>query len=306
MTYWYRAFGQLIRADFEIPEYRPHREGVPDISIRLGDAPRRVREHLETVKPQICGGHLTDDGVLLHFQDAGDFLIRNGNEITVAPLPGASMNVVRLFLAGSAMGVLFHQRGQYIFHGAAVLTEQGASVFVGESGAGKSTLAAHLAHAGFPVLSDDTLPLFERDGGYVVWPGAETFKMWRDALAGLGTGTDGLPFVGQRYGKYFLTNPVPAPGPACPDRWRIHPVHRRRLRHRTPYRLGCHFSAERAHLSPRVHPLSGTGRALSGPAGRDLPEPLLLPVHPAGHDATRLPEAVQALRRHWQGAQHDP
>ena len=305
MTYWYRAFGQLIRADFEIPEYRPHREGTPDISIRLGDAPRRVREHLETVKPQICGGHLTDDGVLLHFEDAGDFLIRNGNEITVTPLPGASMNVVRLFLAGSAMGVLFHQRGQYIFHGAAVLTEQGAHVFVGESGAGKSTLAAHLAHAGFPVLSDDTLPLFERDGGYVVWPGAETFKMWRDALAGLGTGTEGLPFVGQRYGKYFLTNPAPAPDQPA----RIAGVY--------ILSTGGEFdiepltgldaiSALNEHTYRREFiPFLGQDARYLAQLGA-ICQNLSFYRFTRPHDATRLPEAVEALRRHWQGAQHDP
>lgn len=211
MTYWYRAFGQSIRSDIEIPEYRPHSGDTPDISIRLGDEPREVREYLATVKPQICGGHLTEDGVLLHISDAGDFLIRNGNEIILTAIPGAAMNVIRLYLAGSAMGVLFHQREQYIFHGAAVLTRDGASVFVGDSGAGKSTLAAHLAKAGFPVLSDDTLPLFEQDDACFVWPGAEVFKVCRDALDGLGTGTDNLPFVGQRYGKYFLDNPAAAP-----------------------------------------------------------------------------------------------
>ena len=154
---------------------------------------------------------MTDDGVLLHVDDAGDFLIRSGTGITISPLPGAAMNVVRLYLAGSAMGVLFHQRGQFIFHGAAVLTGHGASVFVGDSGAGKSTLAAHLALSGFPVLSDDTLPVLEQGDACLVWPGAEVFKMWRDALEGLGTGTGGLPYVGQRYGKYFLENPTAAP-----------------------------------------------------------------------------------------------
>ncbi len=298
MTYWYRAFGQLIRSDIEIPEYRPYSEGTPDITISLDDEPRMIRNVIERTKPQICGGHMTDDGVLLHFEDVGDFLIRNGNEITISPLPDTSMNVVRLFLAGSAMGVLFHQRGQYIFHGAAVLTPEGASVFVGESGAGKSTLAAHLAHAGLPVLSDDTLPLFEQDDGYVVWPGAEVFKMCKDALDGLGTGTEGLPFVGERYGKYFLGNPASAPdAPAKINEVFI-------LKHGAAFDISPidgldAIAALNAHTYRReIIPLLGQEKRYLAQLGA-ICQKLSFYRFTRPNAASRLPEAVEVLKGHW-------
>jgi len=209
-VFWYRAFGLLIRSEIELPEYRPHQAGTPDVTIQLSEEPLLLRQEFESRNVPI-GTHLTDDGVLLHVDHAGDMIIRDGHQILVKPLPDAEPNFLRLYLVGSAMGILFHQRRQFIFHGAAVLLGNGASVFVGPSGAGKSTLAAHLAAAGYRALADDTLPLREEDEKIIVWPGAEMFKMWGDALEGLGRATDDLTQVSERYGKYFLSNPMVAP-----------------------------------------------------------------------------------------------
>lgn len=209
--YTYRAFGLNIRSEIELPEYRAAAIDDADIVILCNESARALRQSLEADVPDIRGAHLTDQGVLLHVERVGDFIIREGREITVSPLPDVEINFLRLYLIGSAMGMLFHQRQQFIFHGAAVLSPKGVSVFVGPSGAGKSTLTAHLARAGHPAFSDDTLPLFEKDGKIVVWPGAQVFKMWADALEGLDQQTGDLPQVSQRYGKYFLQNPLSAP-----------------------------------------------------------------------------------------------
>ena len=208
--HWYRAFGLLIRSDLTLPEYRLAEPGDADIVIRSGDVAREMRNRLAQDVADIRGAHLTDRGVLLHVERVGDFVIRDGREIFLTPLPEVEMDLLRLYLIGSVMGTLFHQRGTFILHGAAVLTPHGASAFVGPSGAGKSTLAAHLAAAGYPALADDTLPLFEQCGEVFSWPGAQVFKMWDDALQGLGKTTEDLAPVSRRYGKYFLENPLGA------------------------------------------------------------------------------------------------
>ena len=209
--FWYRAFGLLICSDLEIPEYRPCAAGEADIVIRTGTLAAQIRLDLETTVQDIRGAHLTEHGMLLHVERVGDFIIRDGCEIDISPLPEVEINLMRLYLIGSVMGTLFHQRGQFIFHGAAVLAQDSVNVFVGPSGAGKSTLTAHLATAGFPVLADDTLPVTIREEEVVAWPGAQVFKMWEDALQGVGETPVGKSQVSRRYGKYFMDNPLAAP-----------------------------------------------------------------------------------------------
>ena len=214
--HWYRAFGLLIRSDLDLPEYRPSEAGREDIRIRSGTRARDLRQQVEAEVEDIRGAHLTPDGMLLHVERVGDYIIRDGHEIDVSPLPEVEIDMLRLYLVGSVMGALMHQRGKFLLHGAAVLSPKGVSVFVGPSGAGKSTLTLHLAKAGYPVLSDDTLPLSDEDGQIVAWPGAQLFKLWDDALRVGGHTPDDLRKVSQRYGKYFFEHACPAPDRATP------------------------------------------------------------------------------------------
>ncbi|MEM7212360.1 MAG: hypothetical protein AAF479_10790 [Pseudomonadota bacterium] len=302
-VFLYRAFGLLIRSELELPEYRPHMSGKPegdtevDIEIKLDTEPLCLRQEFERREVPI-GTHLTDDGVLLHVDHVGDMIIRDGCQILVAPLPDAEMNYLRLYLVGSAMGILFHQRRQFIFHGAAVLTDHGASVFVGHSGAGKSTLAAHLASAGFPTLADDTLPLREEDGTILVWPGAELFKMWDDALTGLGEDPSGLTQVSARYGKYFLMNPQVAPDAPAEvtevivleqgDAFSLEPISG----------LDAIAALNENTYRPEMIGFLGTEASYLLQLG-SLCQRLSLYRFTRPRDAGRLPEAVDFLRNHW-------
>ena len=299
--YWYRAFGLLIRSDLSLPEYRESQPGHADIVIRCGAAARDLRKRIERSVDDIRGAHLTDHGMLMHVERVGDFIIRDGREIDVSPLPDVEMNLLRLYLVGSVIGSLFHQRRQFVFHGAAVLSPKGVSIFVGPSGAGKSTLTAHLAKAGYPAFADDTLPLFEADQQIVVWPGAQVFKMWEDALQGIDQRTDPLPHVSKRYGKFFLDNPLPAPDQ--PERVAQVFVLER----------GEGFSIDRLSGLEVISALNDNTyrREIIGFLGHDasylaqlgaLAEKLEFYRFTRPDDASRLPEAVEHLVAHWAGS----
>lgn len=219
---FYRGNGLLIRSDIALPEYNPCTGGTPDAVIETSDAAKRAATRAEPQTWEYGGFQTSPDGPVLVVPDIASFLITQGRHIAVSPMDGADPGMVKLYLMGSAMGMLFHQRGQLILHGAAVLPGTGApdpgiSLFTGPSGAGKSTLSAHLAQLGHAVLGDDTLPLISGEAAApVAWPGARVFKLCTDAVARL----PGSSFstVAEGYEKVFVENQAPAPDRPTPLR----------------------------------------------------------------------------------------
>lgn len=216
-THWYRGHGLLIRSDLALPEFAPAAPGDADLEIVCGTgAAARFAAH-PAADPKRPALFETPEGMVLSIPDVGAFHVQGGRRVEVSPVPGHDPGALRLYLVGSVSAILFHQRGQHVLHGAAIVRPGGVSLFVGESGAGKSTLAAHLGARGHAVLSDDALVLHETaEGRCVAWPGSRVFKLWEDALAGLGTGTGGLARIANRENKYFWQNPALAEDRAHP------------------------------------------------------------------------------------------
>jgi hypothetical protein len=105
----------------------------------------------------------------------------------VAPEPGAAARNVRLFLLGSAMGMLLHQRGLLPLHANAVEIDGKAVAFMGPSGIGKSTLAAWFHDRGHRVIADDVCVVrFDEEGHPWAEPGLPRLRLWRDALESSG------------------------------------------------------------------------------------------------------------------------
>ncbi|NEX18412.1 MAG: hypothetical protein C1943_17865 [Halochromatium sp.] len=88
-------------------------------------------------------------------KDVARYRVQDGREILVDPLPDADPGDVRLWLLGTALGALLHQRGLLPLHVSALALSGGAYAFCGDSGAGKSTLAAALHRRGLALLTDD-------------------------------------------------------------------------------------------------------------------------------------------------------
>ncbi|MCI5133440.1 MAG: hypothetical protein D3904_18480, partial [Candidatus Electrothrix sp. EH2] len=106
---------------------------------------------------------------------------------------------MRLYLLGSCLGALLHQRGLLVMHGAAVRFNECCVLFAGPSGNGKSTLAAAFCKRGFQVLSDDVCAVDEQ---LRVVPGYPQIKLWRDAAARLDMDTDSMRQIRLQIEKY--------------------------------------------------------------------------------------------------------
>lgn len=132
------------------------------------------------------------------------FQIDGGREVRVQPYPDADERSIVLFLLGSALGAVLHQRGFLVLHANAVLVDGGAVLLAGHSGAGKSTTAAALLERGYEVLADDVTALDEA-GGFAA--GVPRLKLWKDALGKLDMTLEGLEQLRPQIDKYQLPLP---------------------------------------------------------------------------------------------------
>src|SRR6478735_7211459 len=199
----YSCFNFSLRSDLPLSELAPAEEveGTPIVDVRLG----RVPEALPGSSPSQFGIQASGDAVLLTVRDTARYLVRGDSEIIVDPARGVSERNLRLFLLGSALGILSHRRGLLPLHANAVVAQGGAYAFSGHSGAGKSTLAAHFARAGFPVLCDDVCAIsFADDGIPLAWPGLPRLKLWGDAALAFGHDSASLDRAVEGLDKYHV------------------------------------------------------------------------------------------------------
>jgi len=132
--------------------------------------------------------------ILLRVKDVGRYLVSRGSEIIVEPHPNATEHDVRVFLLGTCMGGLLHQRGLLVLHASGVGTAQGAALFAGASGAGKSTLLAELLRREMRMVVDDVCAI--RVGTQeppIVVPSYPRTRLWGETAERLSINTVGLP-----------------------------------------------------------------------------------------------------------------
>jgi hypothetical protein len=177
ISFHYRCFGFTLGSPIALDELAPG-DGTGDVRIEVGPVPE-ILPNAHAAGPQV---QATDSQVLLTIAGTGRYLINDGREIRIDPEPGATERRIRLFLLGSALGLLCHQRGLLVLHANAIISKGRAFAFAGQSGAGKSTLAAHFQRTGYAVLSDDVCSIgFDAVGEPFAWPGIPRLKLWGDA-----------------------------------------------------------------------------------------------------------------------------
>ena len=194
------AYGLTIESELALPEMPPAaRVGDPDVVVRIGTVP----DHLEGALLAAENYEASADEMLLRISGVARYLVARGNEVIVEPDLDADEHDVRVFLLGTCMGALLHQRGALVLHASGFRTSEGAVLFAGRSGAGKSTLLAEMIDRGFDMMVDDVAGVFPVDhDGLVLQPSYPRTRMWADAAAHLGVETDGLQRTRSHMDKY--------------------------------------------------------------------------------------------------------
>lgn len=210
---FYTAYNLTIDSELPLPELATvDSHSHADVSIRVSKVPLRATSEATQLGPYLWWGSA---GLYLHVPRVARFLIVSGDTILVDAEAGVDEDSVRVFLLGSAIGALLHQRGLLVLHGNAIRMGNGCMVCIGQSGAGKSTLAAGFALRGHEILADDVVAV---DGASRVLPGYPRIKLWQDAADHLTIDTGPLHRIRPALQKFHF--PVrPASADSLPIRW---------------------------------------------------------------------------------------
>ena len=207
----YRAYGLQIDSELVLPELVAG-EGEAEVTIRFGAV---TGSRAETAG-RGWAFHATPEGVVLSWSGVGAFLVRDGREIVMDPLPGVEERVLRLFLLGTTLAVLLHQRGWVVLHGSVVASAGRALAFVGPKQAGKSTIAALLHGRQYDLLADDVVAIDLSQGDPLALSGFPQMKLWPDSIEAVGLAAEALPRLraelekrSYRVAHGFSQHPVP-------------------------------------------------------------------------------------------------
>lgn len=159
--YRYTAFGLLIDSQVALPELAAGVWGAADVSIVYGKIPDKLISPIE----QGDYYQAADKEFLFRVEGVAGYYVTDGRKIVVQPDNGDDLRELRLYLLGTAMGVLLMQRDVLPIHGSAVVVNGMGMVFTGWCGAGKSTLAAVLHKSGYSLLADDISASTVDEGG---------------------------------------------------------------------------------------------------------------------------------------------
>lgn len=177
--YKYKVYGLALNSELELPELIPAQTSDPDVTITFGDVP----EHLPVIKGSGVLYEAANNDFLFKFEGIGRFRVQQGNRITIQPETKALPEEVRLFLLGSNLGALLHQRGILAMHGSAVSNGHHTTILMGKSGTGKSSLAAGLLELGYSVIADDISVICRnKNQEFYVEKGIPHIKLWKDVL----------------------------------------------------------------------------------------------------------------------------
>ena len=215
----YRICGLNVASELDLSiaiAEEPEADGsVADVIIRRGLVPTSLVQATQTGPTwQVAEGQ-----ILLMLPGVARFLIAEGREITVEPEGNGGDENFRIFLLGSAMGALMHQRGALVLHAGAVAVNGEAVLFCGPSGAGKSSLVAALCASGYPLITDDICLLHSDSSGRpMVSPDGRRLKLWADALKNIRIGAPSDVPVRPGIPKYWVDPPTPPLQTAVPVR----------------------------------------------------------------------------------------
>ncbi len=216
--YWYQLAGLRFESQLPLPELGPALAPAPNETADVRVIAHPVTPPTdEPPAPGTMRWTCQSARCVIEIADVGRFEVSAGKQIAVERT-GTDDHLLRLYLLGSALGALWHQRGQLPLHAGAVVLGGSAWAFVGDSGAGKSSLVTALAElSGAAYLCDDVCILdLPATGEAVAWPGLARVRASPELCAALQL--DGLARLATQdpYGKLALAPPWPRPETALP------------------------------------------------------------------------------------------
>ncbi|MGF1477874.1 MAG: hypothetical protein ACFB4I_00045 [Cyanophyceae cyanobacterium] len=147
-------------------------------------------------KPVVQVMSLENQAFWLQYGDGTQFIIDAQGQRIWANWPAdLTLEDTATYLLGPVLGWGLRLRRITCLHASAIAIGNQAVALVGRAGAGKSTTAAALAKLGYPVLSDDVVPLIEEGDRFLVQPAYPRIRLWSESVKALYQSPDALPRI---------------------------------------------------------------------------------------------------------------
>lgn len=147
---------------------------------------------------------LKEDDFFLDIRDVARYRVCNGQTIWVNPYKNADENSVNLFLEGSVLGAVLHQRGILPFHASSFKYKHKGIMVCGISGAGKSSVTAAFCQKEGVFINDDISPVSVSGSEITILPVKTKIKLWKDSLKKLKISENNLSNIRPDIDKFYL------------------------------------------------------------------------------------------------------
>ena len=125
----------------------------------------------------IADFYLWPDRILCHRRVA-EYHRRFPEDYSYEQVESYQHMVIEIYLLGYVFACWLEWRGTPALHASAVVVEGSAAAFLSTGGGGKSSNAVALMQAGYPLLTDDILPVECSGGKFMGRPGYPQMRMW--------------------------------------------------------------------------------------------------------------------------------
>ena len=147
---------------------------------------------------------MSGDQFLLRIPNVARFLVTGGSTVAFETENDTPAEDVAIFLVGTVLGILLHQRGHIALHASAVEVNGKAVLFCGRSRAGKSTMAAALSQRGYPLVTDNLCVVATAAATPMALPDGGRLRLWAQAIESLDLGTRRSAPVRTHIEKYYV------------------------------------------------------------------------------------------------------
>jgi hypothetical protein len=188
----YRLFGVTMASDYLFANPLLRVSGVPDVSFTCRRTSplsfEGTKKLIYASKNKTDDGESVisiqrmDDGHVVHFAGSVDFYL-SSDTIIAHLLDPACRYMVEILLLGEIFSLWLELQGIRTIHASAAIVDNHSIAFLSSNKGGKSGLAAAFTQQGHQILTDDVLPVENRDDLFLARPGYPAMRMWPD-LAG--------------------------------------------------------------------------------------------------------------------------
>jgi len=207
----YSIFGLTMASDFPFISRLGIGSGEPDFTFTVSNKPP-----LDVIwsqnKPNYSSIFKNEEGEnfsylfrlkncdVLRFTGKADFYISN-DRIICHLLKKEQYPLVEIQLLGSVLSYWLERQGLPTIHASANNVDGCAVAFLSSNKGGKTSLAASLMQAGYPLITDDVMPIELHNDQIICRPGYPTMRMWPDEAEHFIGHSEDLPIVHPQLSK---------------------------------------------------------------------------------------------------------